>query len=559
MKAICMLIAFQLSNLVSSSQLIVKDNFGRSLGGEKIVLVDWEGYMANPAIKLTVEAPAGASFPVTVNLSANGSRLYFDMPSFVGASGPSKTITLINATPVPFYLAIFPDRAGGDEAYVLHVNSTFGNQDLDIKVIDQDSANPVIDFPIVLDFSKDNPAYNFFADQAKGTIVRQAAEDWAFFMQNMNFDPVAVNNEWTYIWNDEGSVPDGYWTLNSSAYTGFLLYPHGTHTNTHHSGGAPSNNDFQKINGVPTQLRRSGTYEAEVHGNYNTLGWDLSINDNTWYTATNFGNVPNDLYSIAMHEMGHAYCFNPGYPVFQNYKSGGTITNAAVVAYQGSAVTIDPFDHLSNGATNDALKLVDRLSKKGTFGSEYAAVVPYGRWLITKLNLLCLQAIGYSIKQTSAFVPPSITPTALPSAVIGSVYNSMVATKGGIPFYKFEVISGVLPAGLTINSFDGTIAGTPTQNGTSNFTIRVNDYDNQHFDQTLSITVAAVYTFTGNGLWSNAANWSNGLIPPLPLPAGGMIVIDPLPGGECIYTGTLQLPTGTNLKVAAGKVFRIQN
>lgn len=38
-------------------QFVVKDIFIRNLNGESIVLVDWEGHMANPAIKLSIQPP----------------------------------------------------------------------------------------------------------------------------------------------------------------------------------------------------------------------------------------------------------------------------------------------------------------------------------------------------------------------------------------------------------------------------------------------------------------------------------------------------------------------
>jgi hypothetical protein len=553
---LCLLL---LLTIISYSQITLKDKFGRSLSGQTIQLVDWEGYMANPAIELTLQAPASANFPLNVTLSANGPRLYFDLPSTTGSSGPTKTITLSNVNPVSFYLSIFPDRDGINENYTLTLNSTYGQQTFAISVLDQDSPTPSINFPVVIDYSQDNPAYNFFADQAKRAIVRQAADDWAFFIQDMNFDQVPANNEWTYIWKDEGSNPPNYPVLNSSAYTGFLLYAYGIHTDTHHSGGAPSWNAFQTINGNATQLRRSGGFDAEVHGNYNTLGWDLTITDDTWYKATNFGDVKNDLYSIALHELGHVFCFNPGYPVFDNYKQSGSMSDPGVVAYQGSPVPIDASDHLSNGQVNDALKVVDRISKKGVFGSEYAAVIPYGRWLITKFNLLCLKAIGYNIKQTSAFIDPSITTATLPNGKMGQSYAAAVIAQGGIPFYKFEVVSGALPAGLNINSFSGAISGTPTQSGTASFTVRLTDYDDKTFSRDLSITVSNnVYTFTGDGDWNNAANWANGLVPPVPVPSGVEVVINPSSGGQCVYTGNFSLQPGAKLTLKSGKSFKVK-
>lgn len=48
-----------------------------------------------------------------------------------------------------------------------------------------------------------------------------------------------------------------------------------------------------------------------MQGNYNTLGWLVTLADRDWWQATNHGAVKNDLYSIAHHEIGHALIFNP--------------------------------------------------------------------------------------------------------------------------------------------------------------------------------------------------------------------------------------------------------
>src|SRR5258707_990587 len=73
-----------------SNEITVEDIFGRRLNDFGLVLVDWEGYMANPAIKFFVSPPGNAAFPATAVLSASSTRLYFDLPSEVGANGPTK-------------------------------------------------------------------------------------------------------------------------------------------------------------------------------------------------------------------------------------------------------------------------------------------------------------------------------------------------------------------------------------------------------------------------------------------------------------------------------------
>lgn len=66
------------------------------------------------------------------------------------------------------------------------------------------------------------------------------------------------------------------------------------------------------------------------------------------------------------------------------------------------------------------------------------------------------------------------------------------------------------------------------------------------------------YTFTGNGSWNNAANWSGNTIPPASLSAGGSIIIDPIVGGECILSTTQLMQAGTYFEVKPGKKLTVQ-
>ena len=52
-------------------------------------------------------------------------------------------------------------------------------------------------------------------------------------------------------------------------------------------------------------------------------------------------------------------------------------------------------------------------------------------------------------------------------------YSYTYGKSGGSGVYSFSIVSGALPAGLSLNSSTGTISGTPTGTGTSNFTVRV--------------------------------------------------------------------------------------
>ncbi len=60
------------------------------------------------------------------------------------------------------------------------------------------------------------------------------------------------------------------------------------------------------------------------------------------------------------------------------------------------------------------------------------------------------------------------------AASVGAAYTSFVTATGGTPPYNFT-ITGVLPAGLTLNAATGAVTGTPTTAGPDTFTAAVTD------------------------------------------------------------------------------------
>ena len=69
---------------------------------------------------------------------------------------------------------------------------------------------------------------------------------------------------------------------------------------------------------------------------------------------------------------------------------------------------------------------------------------------------------------------------------------------------------------------------------------------------------AVVYTFNGNGNWSNPSNWVLNKIPATTLSPGAEIIIDPFINGECLLDLERYLPAGTKLTVAPGKKLNIK-
>ncbi len=466
----CLILLFLPRFTVHGADLPVQDIFGRDITERGITLVDWEGYLANPLIRFYVFPPTNAVLPATATLIANGPRLYFETASAVSSQGPSKIIyfTAKDAA-ISVNLSIFPDRDGIDEDYLLTIAYADGagrklTNTLPIHVIDQDRER-TNEFAVTVNYDRD--ATGFFTNPVARIVVQSAVDDWAYFFAAMNLDAVKRGTETTYIWAN--NFNGGYTFTNTNDYRGYLLYAYGTTNAAHRSGGEGSfSGGVQRRGGVELGIKRSGGFEAEIYGNYNTLGWLYLTNDDQWLATGNLGNETNDFYSIAHHEVGHALMFNPAHPGFSAAKSAGAFTNATVQAYYGKPASIDGSDHL-NGA-------IDPESGQGAFGYDYYGRIPRKRWLITKLDLLAAQAVGYELRATSPFQALAFATNSPAGGAVNVPYSAALEVSGGIPVYFWEVVGGALPPGLKLDSFNGTISGTPTTSGDFPFSVRVRDY-----------------------------------------------------------------------------------
>jgi hypothetical protein len=81
----------------------------------------------------------------------------------------------------------------------------------------------------------------------------------------------------------------------------------------------------------------------------------------------------------------------------------------------------------------------------------------------------------------SAVQPPTapltIVTSSIPTGLAGLPYSTRLSASGGALPYRWSLTGGALPPGLALNA-DGVISGTPTEAGTSSFTVQVTDSSN---------------------------------------------------------------------------------
>ncbi|MFD0671416.1 LamG-like jellyroll fold domain-containing protein [Cohnella sp. GCM10027633] len=501
--------------LAAANYAEVVDIFGRTVNDNGIELVDWQGYIANPYVKLTVKPPTSAVFPVTINLTTQGtSRLMMDMPSTMSATGAAKTLTFANASETKnFNLAIHPDRIGGPnqiENYTLTLqvvqnNGTQNTQTVAIRVLDQDdNAQPTL--PLVFDYRFDTIT-NIFNNASIKAATEQAIKDWFYFFDEAPFDTVAAGTEGLTLPGDNWQ--NGIAVTNNAAYNGMWIFLRGL--NDPYSTGFPStNNQYHKRNGVqvPGQIHRSLATILDFYAGFTPFS---SLNDEEYYLSQMPGasctsNCQTDVLGLITHEFGHAVAYNDSWAGHTAYKNASGANDAEVIAYQGTAVPI-----ISGGHLPGDQPYWDRLSGQNggrdhMFGSR--------RWMLTKLALLVAENSGWKLnKNLTPFLAPSIVTASLPGGTKGQAYNQTLAAKGGVPFYDWNVTSGTLPPGLTLDRFKGTISGTISASAPQNnytFTVQLRDYDAMSAPVTKSFTINLGGTPTGELIASYAFNETSG-------------------------------------------------
>jgi hypothetical protein len=93
----------------------------------------------------------------------------------------------------------------------------------------------------------------------------------------------------------------------------------------------------------------------------------------------------------------------------------------------------------------------------------------------------------------------TISTESFADGMVGFRYSSQAQAAGGKPGYAWSLLSGSLPAGLTLSP-EGVISGKPTASGTAAFTLQAADARGDTTSKALSIKIAAGPSVTFSGL-----------------------------------------------------------
>lgn len=226
---------------------------------------------------------------------------------------------------------------------------------------------------------------------------------------------------------------------------------------------------------------------------------------------------------------------------------------------------------------NDPQVCETRCAGGEAFSSSIPANVVFG---LTKADANA-RAVSMCQTQASAVAICFLT-SSLPSGCVNSSYNGTIVAVGGTPHaagyaYFWEITSGAMPPGVSINPITGALFGTPTSGGSYSFTVMVTDGANRSNSKTFTISIIEIVstdplasgiknTFYSNQLVAlpvdSSMTWAiaSGSLPPgLGLSASGLISGTPTTKGTYAFTVSASLSSKTCTKALSIKIWDSDN
>lgn len=108
----------------------------------------------------------------------------------------------------------------------------------------------------------------------------------------------------------------------------------------------------------------------------------------------------------------------------------------------------------------------------------------------SRLVVLLICAIFGGISSVAAHASTLTVTCASNIAEVGIPYSSAIGVSGGVAPYTFSIVSGALPAGLSLDPNTGAVTGTPTTRGKFNYVVQVIDSQGNSGKAKCQMTIA---------------------------------------------------------------------
>jgi hypothetical protein len=181
----------------------------------------------------------------------------------------------------------------------------------------------------------------------------------------------------------------------------------------------------------------------------------------------------------------------PGLP----HQFYGTVSSSGSIMGAGVTVTAKIAGSQVAASTTDSQGRYGYSTPMQVTGSSGQTIEFYVNGALASPTAVCNPGTVTPLNLSTGTAPPAgscgITTASLPAGTVGTAYSTSIAASGGTTPYTWSVTSGTLPAGLSINSTNGMVSGTPTTAQTYSFTIQANDSASHLCSRTFSILVSS--------------------------------------------------------------------
>ena len=258
---------------------------------------------------------------------------------------------------------------------------------------------------------------------------------------------------------------------------------------------------------------------------------------------------------------------SPASVSFGNVTVGTSTSQAGTLSATGASVTVSSASvsnsefALSSGKFPLTIAAGQSLPITVAFAPQYSGAATATLTFTSNASNIATESLaGYGV--APAPNPLTINTTSLPNGTAGLAYSTTLSATGGTPPYQWNISSGSLPAGLSLNARTGAISGTPGTAGQSSFTVQVRDSSSSpqtasaNFFITISgssappgAVVVTSFGATGNGATDDTAAINTAIASlqagqTLWFPCGTYIISGPL--GPISLNGVTISGPGTN-------------
>ncbi|AZC27154.1 putative Ig domain-containing protein [Pseudomonas sessilinigenes] len=188
----------------------------------------------------------------------------------------------------------------------------------------------------------------------------------------------------------------------------------------------------------------------------------------------------------------------------------GTATLTNAYTYAVPAPTVGPVS--ATVAANSSSNPITLSLSGGTATSvAVSTAATHGTATATGTSITYTPTAGYSGSDTFAYTATNasgtsspatvtltisaptlaITPTTVPNGTQGTAYSTTLTASGGTAPYTYAITSGSLPAGLSLNTSNGSISGTPSASGNTNLTVTATDANSATGSRAYTLTIDA--------------------------------------------------------------------